>query len=88
MAVLRQIKLIKVEADVNLIEQGEYGDRFFILLQGSSAVHIGSTVNCPIGEKRTLGEAIENYLRTLMENYPRVHWSKVPYAKQIREMFL
>ena len=81
MAVLRQIKLIKVEEDINLIEQGEQGDRFFVVLKGTCGVHIGNVVYCPVGEKRTLGEAIENYLKTLMENYNRVHWSRVPYGK-------
>jgi len=44
LAVLRLIKLIKVEADTNFIEQGEQGDRFFVVLKGTSGVNIGSTV--------------------------------------------
>jgi hypothetical protein len=58
------------------------------VLKGTCGVHIGNVVYCPTGEKRTLGEAIENYLRTLMENFSRVHWTKVPYSKQVREMIL
>jgi hypothetical protein len=34
MQVLRLIKLIKVEADQNLIEQGEVGDKFFVVMKG------------------------------------------------------
>lgn len=88
MAVLRLIKLIKVESNTNLIEQGEQGDRFFVVLKGTCAVQIVNTIYCPKSERRTLGETIENYLKTLTDNFHRAHWSRVPYGKHVKQLIL
>lgn len=85
---MKFINIEEIPKDEYLIEEGEDGDKFYIILKGSCIVHKAIETEIP-GYSVSLHpeKKAELYMQCLWVNRDTIHWSKVPYAAQIRNYF-
>ncbi len=69
------------------LEQGEEGDRFYVLLKGRFGIKKAREVEVQVSAEWTLSEGqVLSYLKCLYENLDEVMWSKVPFGDTVREI--
>ena len=88
LAIMRQLKYQKVPAGKVLFEEGELGDRFYLILKGTVSVEIAreSAVNGYTHKLSTV-DKVKAYLAMVYWNQETIFWPRVPYAKKIRHYF-
>ena len=73
-----------VPRQVYLIEEGENGDRVYILLKGKAVVE--KSTETPIHHSGPQSDnKVNSYLQFLYEHLQQVHWKHVPYALQVQQ---
>lgn len=72
---------MRLPANSLLFEEGEEGDKFYIVLKGLVGVDIAKEVpvQC-FKQKHSIEVKVQCYLQMLYDNQDRVFWPKVPYA--------
>lgn len=85
---MRTINVKKVPEGAYLIEEGQVGDRFYILLCGELEVHKATEVLVhQLDNKNVTAEnKLKSYLQSIFNYYEQVNWQSVPYARQVLKM--
>lgn len=82
--IMKIIKIKGVPRDVFLIEEGEEGDKFYLILKGDLEVLKAQEVLIP-NMPRTKGRGfIFRYLQYLYDHFDDIHWLYVPYSRAIQ----
>jgi signal-transduction protein with cAMP-binding, CBS, and nucleotidyltransferase domain len=83
---VKHIRILAYEKDQIMIEQGEVGDRFYILLKGKVSVFRSSAHPVHnIDSQDSAENIVSKYLLALSKNCEHVMWSKVPYCSKVNK---
>ena len=83
---MRYIKVTKIELNKFLIQQGEDGDRFYVILKGTVGVQKAYDIEVPYYDTRVQIEfKIFAYLQCLLDNFDNVFWQMVPYTNHVKK---
>lgn len=83
--IMKIIKITGVPAGTFVIEEGEVGDKFFMILQGQMEVF--KMQERKMKEPEPNQNKVIQYLDYLYSHYNQIHWQMVPYAKNILTFF-
>jgi len=84
LSVMRYIKFMAAPQKVCLMEEGDEGDRFYVIIQGNVSVLKSFTVEVPNFDVKMLSsEKVSAWLQVLFDNRANANWSKVPYKVTI-----
>lgn len=88
---MKSVKMQYAEEGQDLINQGDEGDRLFVLLAGQVAVKKAYLSEVPIYTDFDIlfGQQFSKYyawLSSLIDNFDNVYWHKVPYSNQIKSI--
>jgi len=87
--VLRHVHLLKCGVAAYLIDEEDYGDRFYVILKGTVGVERATEKKVPnFDGYRQLNEKIYAYLQCLYDNFEKIFWKRVPYANWVRDYLL
>lgn len=82
--VMRIIKIMGIPSEKYLIEEGEMGDRFYFILQGSLEVFKSQEKKLKDPEKD--GDRVVHYLDYIYSHKEMIHWHLVPYAQAVQRL--
>ena len=83
---MRNLKFMVVENGKEVITQGDEGDKFYVVLNGTFSIKIAHLVKVPEYTDLKVPKnhrAAYSWLLTLLDNYHNVFWAKIPYAKVV-----
>ena len=87
-AVMRVVKVAALDAGEFVIQQGDEGDRFYVVLKGDTSVHKAYFQEVQKAEAHfDLRFKVHQYLWSLLQNMDWVFWQRVPYRADV-ERFL
>lgn len=86
-SLMKAVKVKRADARQLIIQQGDDGDRFYVLLKGEAAVLKAHFRPVPATTESDPRFKIYRFIVSLFEHYDTVFWEKVPYRKEM-ERFL
>lgn len=85
MQIMKLLKIQRVSKDLVLFDQGEPGDKFYIILKGTVGVEIAMRKEVELTKTNPPSLKVKQYLQHLFDNFDAVFWPRVPYAIAVRK---
>jgi len=85
MQIMKLLKIQRVQKNLVLFDQGEPGDKFYIILKGTVGVEIAMRKEVELTKTKLPNLKVKQYLQHLFDNFDAVFWPRVPYAVAVRE---